>query len=456
MSSAFRFAPDRPTDAIVVPPLTRQVERFRVQVISGPDTGSGKVSESDEFSIGLAPGNQLVLTDRTVSRHHCSIRATNEGFLLQDLGSRNGTTLGGYRISSAYLTANCQIGIGQTTLEFLALPEPIVEPLAERGRHGRLLGESAAIRHIFALLPRIVASDSTILLEGETGTGKGLLAELIHERSPRANGPLVVIDCGSIPQSLIEAELFGYLKGAFTGAQSARPGAFEGAAGGTVFLDEVGELPLDMQPKLLRALEERVVRRIGSLEPVRLDVRIIAATNRDLRYEVNRGTFRADLFFRLNTLRIRLPSLRERREDIPLLVHHFYQQFSRDGDPPLSAEMLTHFMNQSWPGNVRELRSAVERAVLMGDPTIWFDARLSGEEAIELGSQLGPGLGSELEAASFREAKEKAIARWERGYLEALIRKNEGNLSKAARSARMDRNYLRELIRRHGINSADQ
>lgn len=456
MSSAFRFAPDRPTDAIVVQPLQRQVGRFRLHVISGPDTGIEKVSEDAEFYVGLAPGNQLILSDKAVSRHHCSITATAEGFLLRDLGSRNGTTLGGYRISAAYLNPNCHIGVGQSTLEFVMLKDPIVEPLAERGRQGRLLGESAAVRHIFALLPRIASSDSTILLEGETGTGKGLLAELIHERSPRANGPFIVIDCGSIPPSLIEAELFGYVKGAFTGAHSSRAGAFEGAAGGTIFLDEIGELPLDMQPKLLRALEERVIRRIGSLEPVRLDVRIIAATNRDLRYEVNRGTFRADLFYRLNTVRIRLPSLRERREDIPLLVHHFYQQFARDGDPPLPAQMLSYFINQSWPGNVRELRSAVERAVLMGDPSTWFDMHKSVEESSALGPPSVPESVEDPNTPSFRAAKEKAIACWERGYIEALVKKNEGNLSKAARAARMDRNYLRELIRRHGINAAEQ
>lgn len=455
MSSVSQIAPDRTTDAITVQPLQRQVGRFRIHVVSGPDKGIEKVSENAEFYVGLAPANQLILSDKAVSRHHCSIQATTDGFLLRDLGSRNGTTLGGYRISAAYLTPHCLIGVGQSTLEFVALADPIIEPLAERGQQGRLLGESAAMRHIFAILPRIAASDSTILLEGETGTGKGLLAELIHERSVRSNGPFVVIDCGSIPPSLIEAELFGYIKGAFTGAHSSRAGAFEGAAGGTVFLDEVGELPLDMQPKLLRALEERVIRRIGSLEPVRLDVRIIAATNRDLRYEVNRGTFRADLFYRLNTVRLRLPSLRERREDIPLLVHHFYQQFARAGDPPLPAPLLANFVNQAWPGNVRELRSAVERAVLMGDPASWFDMQQAIEESASSGPPSVPASVEDPTATSFRAAKEKAIALWERGFIEALVKKNDGNLSKAARAARMDRNYLRELIRRHGINATE-
>lgn len=456
MPSDLRLASDRRTEVLVNRPLERQVGRFRLQVVTGPDAGIEKVSENAEFFVGLAPGNQLLLTDRAVSRHHCSIRATSEGFLLRDLGSRNGTMLGGFRIAAAYLTSGCQIGMGQSTLEFTILPDPIVEPLAERSRHGRLLGESAAMRHIFALLPRIALSDSTILIEGETGTGKGLLAELIHEKSPRANGPFVVIDCGSIPPSLIEAELFGYVKGAFTGAQTSRPGAFEGAAGGTVFLDEIGELPLDMQPKLLRALEERVVRRIGSLEPVRLDVRIVAATNRDLRYEVNRGTFRADLFYRLNTVRIRLPSLRERREDIPLLVQHFHQQFARDVDPPLSADLLASLVKQDWPGNVRELRSAVERVVLMGDPTVWFEENPLADVDTEPTRAGSADFWHDLAPSSFRAAKEKAVARWERGYIEALVRKNEGNLSKAARAARMDRNYLRELMRRHGINAFDE
>jgi DNA-binding NtrC family response regulator len=455
MPPVFRLASDRTTEALVIRPLERQVGRFRLHVVSGPDVGIEKASETAEFNVGLAPANQLVLTDRAVSRHHCFIRATNEGFLLRDLGSRNGTMLGGFRIAAAYLSTGCHIGIGQSTIEFKTLPDPIVEPLAERSRHGRLLGESAAMRHIFALLPRIASSDSTILIEGETGTGKGLLAEMIREKSPRASGPFVIIDCGSIPPSLIEAELLGYVKGAFTGAQSSRAGAFEGAAGGTVFLDEVGELPLDMQPKLLRALEERVVRRIGSLEPVRLDVRIIAATNRDLRHEVNRGTFRADLFYRLNTVRIRLPSLRERREDIPLLVHHFYQQFARDEDPALSATLLASFIKQDWPGNVRELRSSVERAVLMGDPSTWLESIHMAETTPVADSTSSIDFSHDLAMSSFRVAKEKAVTRWERGYIETLVRKNDGNLSKAARAARMDRNYLRELMRRHGIHARD-
>jgi hypothetical protein len=270
--------------------------RFRVEITAGPDRGATRVSEGPELSIGTAAANHLVLADRAVSRHHCAISATDQGFLLRDLESKNGTTLGGFRVLAAYLGPGAVIGVGETTLRFEALSEESVEPLAPGGRFGRVLGQSAAMRRIFAALPRIAAAESTVLLEGETGTGKGLLAEILHQRGPRAAGPFFVLDCSTLPASLIDVELFGHARGAYTGAHAARPGAFEAAAGGTVFLDEIGELPLDMQPKLLRALEERVVRRVGSLDPVRLDVRVIAATNRDLRREVNKGTFRADLY----------------------------------------------------------------------------------------------------------------------------------------------------------------
>jgi DNA-binding NtrC family response regulator len=433
--------------------------RFRCEVMAGPDKGAQQVSDAPEFCIGTAEGNQLVLTDRTVSRHHCVITATPQGFMIRDLGSTNGTALGGYRIESAYLKPGALIGIGKTNVRFDNLPETIREPLSQEGRYGRVLGESTAMRRIFAMLPRVAASDSTVLLEGETGTGKGLVADAVHQQSARAAGPFVVVDCSSIPSTLLEAELFGYAKGAFTGAYMARPGVFEAANGGTVFLDEIGELPLEMQPKLLRVIEDRMIRRLGTALPVQLDVRIIAATNRDLRQEVNRGTFRSDLFYRLNIVRIRLPSLRERREDIPLLAHHFYKQFTKneDGRPP--AELLAALVRQDWPGNVRELRSAVERAVLMEDPELWRES--SG------GVQLPREEGSEAAASapapevfdptlSFRAAKEEAVARWERAYLQALIRASDGNLSKAARAARMNRNHLRELLRHHHVQVREE
>ncbi|MRG94052.1 sigma 54-interacting transcriptional regulator [Polyangium spumosum] len=443
------------TVALVARPRECAIGRFRLQVTAGPDQGAMRVSDGAELSVGTAAGNHLVLTDRAVSRHHCVITVTDRGFLVRDLGSRNGTRLAGFRVEGAYLGPGAALGVGESTLRFDLLPDEIVEPLADEERYGRILGQSLSMRRLFAALPRIAASESTVLLEGETGTGKGLLAEVIHQKSPRAEGPFVVIDCSAIPPTLIEAELFGYMRGAFTSALQSRAGAFESAAGGTVFLDELGELPIDMQPKLLRALEERIVRRIGSLDPVKLDVRVIAATNRDLRQEVNRGTFRSDLYYRLNIVRIRLPPLRERREDIPPLVAHFYEQFARGAESLPPAELVAAFTKQDWPGNVRELRAAVERAILMEDEALWFEATLGAPP----GSPAPPaGLDYEddLALGSFRAAKERAVARWERGYIEALVRQSGGNLSRAARSAHMDRNHLRELLRRHGISAAEE
>jgi DNA-binding NtrC family response regulator len=444
--------------ALVVRPNECAFRRFRVEVVAGPDRGASMTSEGSELTLGTAAGNSLVLHDRAVSRHHCSITATDEGFLLKDLGSRNGTRLGGFRVVAGYLGPGALVGIGETTLRFDPLAEETVEPLAGGERFERILGQSTGMRRLFAALPRIAQSDSTVLIEGETGTGKGLLAEVIHQKSPRAAGPLVVIDCSAIPPSLIEAELFGHAKGAFTGAVSARPGAFEAAAGGTVFLDELGELPLDMQPKLLRALEERVVRRVGSLDPVRLDVRVIAATNRDLRAEINRGAFRADLYYRLNTVRIRLPPLRERREDIPLLVAHFHEQLARGADPTPPASLVAALSRQEWPGNVRELRASVERAILMQDPELWMEVTLGASEQRggELAQPAAPDHESDVALGSFRAAKERAVARWERGYLEALLKHTSGNVSLAARTAHMDRNHLRDLIRRHRVSADDE
>lgn len=430
--------------------------RFRCEVIAGPDKGANQVSDAPEFVLGTADGNQLVLTDRTVSRHHCVIIATPQGFMIRDLGSTNGTTLGGFRIESAYLKPGALIGLGKTSVRFDSLPDTIREPLSEEARYGRVLGESTTMRRIFAMLPRVAASESTVLLEGETGTGKGLLAEAVHQQSARAGGPFVVVDCSSIPSTLLEAELFGYAKGAFTGAYMARPGVFEAANGGTVFLDEIGELPVEMQPKLLRVIEDRMIRRLGTALPVQLDVRVIAATNRDLRQEVNRGTFRSDLFYRLNIVRIRLPALRERREDIPLLAMHFYKQFTKNEDAKPPAELLAALIRQDWPGNVRELRSAVERAVLMEDPELWREAmggtpapREEGAAAVSTQEIFDPSL-------SFRAAKEQAVARWERAYLQALIRASDGNLSRAARAARMNRNHLRELLRHHHVQVREE
>jgi transcriptional regulator with PAS, ATPase and Fis domain len=330
--------------------------------------------------------------------------------------------------------------VGVSALCFEQVEQIVTEPLSEDGQFGALLGCSVAMRRIFALLPRIAASDATVLLEGETGTGKGLLADTIHQASRRSDGPFQLLDCGVIPPTLIESELFGHERGAFTGAHAARAGIFEAAHGGTVFLDEIGELPLELQPKLLRVLEERMVRRVGATQQRQLDFRLIAATNVDLRGAVNRGVFRSDLYFRLNVIALRVPSLRERREDVPLLIAHFYDQFTGGSGSEPPAEWVAELSGHDWPGNVRELRAAVERTVLLGDPGMWRSLQVGDPEAIDAEPEL-----------SFRAAKERAVAQWEASYLHSLYERCDRNLSLAARNARMDRTHLRELLRRRGV-----
>jgi DNA-binding NtrC family response regulator len=449
--------------------------RYRLTVLDGPDKDRAIDGGAAELAIGTATANAVILSDPAVSRYHIAISPTPRGHLVRDLGSTNGTMINGVVIERAYLAPGAIISIGQSRLRFDALGGEERAALSSDPRWGRALGTSAAMRRIFAVLPRLAESDATILLEGETGTGKGLLAEAIHEASPRARGPFVVLDCGSIPPTLIESELFGHDKGSFTGATAARIGGFEAARGGTVFLDEIGELPLDMQPKLLRAIEDRVVKRVGGNEPIRLDIRIVAATNRDLRTEINQGRFRSDLYYRLNTFRLRIPPLRERRDDIALLVTHFYRQlspgpgpgprpdggFAASGADAPPAELLAELARHDWPGNVRELRAAVERAVLLGDPAVWRALSGDGEDAGDAGEAEGsaapaPTADDPLaDGASFRAAKERAVAAWERGYVRALIARHDGNLSRAARAVRMDRNHLRELLRRHRISADD-
>jgi two-component system response regulator GlrR len=422
--------------------------RYVVRVIDGMDKGREYVATSAaEVSVGTAEANALVLTDPTVSRYHFVLQVSPQGVLLRDLGSTNGTQLGSFRVETGYLTPGAVISLGMTKLRYEQMVEQLDEPLSNDDFFGRALGRSVAMRRIFSLLPRIAATDSTVLIEGETGTGKGVLVEAIHSASPRAARPLVVVDCGSIPPSLIESELFGHEKGAFTGALRTRAGAFESAAGGTIFLDELGELPLEMQPKLLRALEERTVKRVGGTESIKLDVRVIAATNRNLKQAVNRGGFRADLYFRLNIVRLEVPPLRERREDIPLLVNHFYEQLAPAGTQPPPG-LVEHLSSLDWPGNVRELRNAVERAVLMEDAALWQELTSDDADAPQTGYRFDPAL-------SFRAAKERAMAQWERWYVTELSQRAGGNLSRAARDAHMDRTHLRELLRKYQAEPND-
>ena len=326
---------------------------------------------------------------------------------------------------------------------------------------GVICGSSRVMCELFAVLTRVADSEVNVLLEGESGTGKELVAAELGRRGTRAAKPFVVVDCGSIAPSLIESELFGHCRGAFTGAERDRTGAFEAAHGGTLFLDEIGELPRDMQPKLLRALEASEIRRVGETASRTVDVRIIAATNRNLEREVARGAFREDLFYRLAVVNVRLPPLRERLEDLEPLVGNFLRILSRrnDSPPAFTPEMFDALRRHDWPGNVRELRNYVERYLVLGSTPAPGSAPAPGRAAPgpakvrATHGALPEGPDSVTIDCSFRDGKERVVAEFERVYVTKLIRWADGNLSLAARKAQMDRVNLYRVLQRHGLRA---
>ncbi|HTM20055.1 MAG TPA: sigma 54-interacting transcriptional regulator, partial [Kofleriaceae bacterium] len=352
-------------------PPTVNLRRCKLVVIKGPQRGTDFVISADVIRVGKSPENDLHLTDETVSRVHFEIVRDAKGYLLRDMQSTNGTFLDGAEVKEAYVRAGSVIGAGASELKFTPFEERIEILPSEKERLGEMVGRSRQMREIFGLLERIAHTDATVLIEGETGTGKDMIARTLHLLSKRAPAPFIVVDCGAVAGTLIESELFGHEKGSFTGAIAGRQGAFELANGGTVFLDELGELSLDLQPKLLRVLEQRELRRVGGSKTLKVDLRVVAATRKDLRSEVDKGKFREDLYFRLNVVPIVAPPLRERREDIPLLVEQFLVQMAPPGQdrPALDEAAVAALMAHDWPGNVRELRNVIERALALGtDP----------------------------------------------------------------------------------------
>jgi transcriptional regulator with PAS, ATPase and Fis domain len=345
-------------------PIAIRRAYLRVQVSHGPDKGTSGRYAGERVVIGTHPSCDVVLSDPTVSRQHCEIVLCHEGYRIRDLESTNGVYVDRVRIHEVTIERDAVLRLGGTKLVLKILDESVDLPVSGATRFGPLLGQSIAMRRVFSMLEQVAPSDMTVLITGESGTGKELAAQAIHEHSLRRDGPFRIVDCGAIPRGLIESELFGHVRGAFTGADQARRGAFADASGGTLFLDEIGELPLDMQPRLLGALERRRVIPVGASTPESFDVRVIAATNRDLRREVNRGSFREDLFFRLAVAVVDLPPLRERPEDIPLYVDEHFA-----GEAQLDADTLARLSAQRGPGNVRELHNALERAALVGHET---------------------------------------------------------------------------------------
>ena len=428
-------------------PRTVNVRRCRLEVVAGADAGKVIELAQPTIMIGRA-GADLNLNDPKVSGLHCELRLQADGYRIRDLGSTNGTHVKGVRIVDGFIAPGSTIQIGKSAIVFDPLDDAVSVPLWHESRLHGLLGASAAMRHMFDMINRFAQSDATVLIQGETGAGKEGVAEAIHLCSPRKNGPFVVLDCSAIPEQLFEDQIFGHEQGAFTGAGRQTVGVFEAAHGGTLFLDEIGELPLDVQAKLLRAVETRKVRRIGSTKVISADVRIVAATNRDLATEVNRGTFRSDLFYRLSVAKLSVPALRERREDIPLLVEHFLRQLhATHGDPRLPDDFIARAQRHAWPGNVRELRNAVERAVLLPNhPTAGMEAPPKREQSF----------GDVDIDVPFKTAKQQLVDEFDRRYLTALLEAHDNNISAAARAAGIERMSIYKMIRRLGLDEGSK
>jgi transcriptional regulator with PAS, ATPase and Fis domain len=454
------------------------------------------------IKIGRLPDNHICLSDRSVSGYHCELRFKDDQFVLKDLKSTNGTYVNQRKIKEVVLSFGDVITLGRLTFKFLKMKETpafsstrLIKEVEKIKGTIRSLPESAitqevitlsqrlekitdemeqikkieaeniekvkelqfedllktcpSMQRIFSTINNVARTDVSILIEGETGTGKEMIARFLHKKSNRAKEPFIVINCGAIPENLLEAELFGYEKGAFTDAYTGKKGKFELANGGTIFLDEVGELPLNLQVKLLRVLQEREIERLGGREPIKVDLRVLAATNRVLKEEVRKGNFREDLFYRLSVLRIFIPPLRERKDDILLLARFYlhkyqqeYQKEVRDFSPAAKEMLLQH----PWRGNIRELDNRIRRGVLMTHSTILTPSDLDFEEEEEMvweeGEKLPP----------LREVREQIEKKHLAPYLKKLLAKYQHNLSLAAQAAEVDRKTLRTLITKCGIS----
>lgn len=422
--------------------------------------------------VGSAPDSGIVVQDPTVSRLHGELEPRDDGLWVRDLGSRNGTFVDGLQVTGARVPDKSKVRFGSTELVVDYNPGQVRHvDLWPNAAFGKLVGQSVQIRELFATLARIAPMDAPVLVYGETGTGKELVARAIHDASPRAPQPFVVVDCAALPENLLDAELFGHAKGAFTGAVAARAGAIESADGGTVFLDEIGELPIAMQPKLLRVLESHTVRRVGETAHRKVDFRFISATHRDLLTMVSAGEFREDLYFRLSVLPIQVPPLRERKDDIAMLVGHFLR--ASGGSGHVSADLLRELTSRPWRGNVRELRNFVERARALG--TTEALAMMHGGPSAGSSPQLSthgaqPPVASPVVAAppttssppggladtkvfeqAYKDFRESWIDSGEKEYVRRLLLRHDRNVAAAAAEAGVDRTYVYRLIRKHDL-----
>ncbi|MBZ0236706.1 MAG: sigma 54-interacting transcriptional regulator [Deltaproteobacteria bacterium] len=421
----------------------------RLRVLAGPDAGLELDLPPIGVVIGADRGCDVALTDPSVSARHCTVAPSASGFVVTDLGSRNGTSIDGVAVQKVTAPPGVILRLGHTLVQLLPADEVVAIPPSARDHVGALWGDSPGMRQVFAILERAAQSDASVLFLGESGTGKELAARAVHDESPRRDGPFIVFDCGAATETLVESELFGHVKGAFTGAAADRQGAFAAAHGGTLFLDEIGDLPLALQPKLLRMLEAGEVVPVGGRKPERYDVRVVAATHRDVFGEVARGGFRGDLYYRLAVVEVHLPPLRARKEDLARLVAIFLERVGAAAlIPTVGGPALERLAAYHWPGNVRELRNVITRAVALGGGAKAFN---------ELPILLRPtAQAAEPETAikadrPFHDAKQAVVDRFEREYLTDLLRRSGGNLSAAARLAGLERKFLYKVLERAGL-----
>ncbi len=434
----------------------RSARLCRAVVVEGPDAPRAFLLEQDAPSrilLGTSEVCDLRLTDATVSRRHAAFEADGKGFRLSDLHSTNGTFVDGVRIVEVYVRGGELVRCGSTALRLDV--EEVAKPLqlSNSIRFGATLGASVAMRRLYLLCERLAKTRVPIIIEGETGTGKEVLAESLYEVGG-SQGPFVLFDCTAVAPNLVEAELFGHDRGAFTGATTARAGVFEEAAGGTLLIDEIGDLELPLQAKLLRALDRGEVRRIGGQRWIKADVRVIAATRRDLDRAVAAGRFRDDLFHRLAVARVELPPLRERQGDVLLLA----RQFAADmGGPPddVEAYVDSHFADYNWPGNVRELRNAVARYVALGSD--WEQSRpaiAAGGIASESPAAGGDWIDRILSAGMpYPLARRRTVEEFERRYMETILAAHGGNVAQAARASGLGLRYFRLVKARRQLKA---
>ena len=410
------------------------LEPVLLEAIAGPGAGAKARLEQGSLFVGSEPGaSGLTLEDTTVSRQHAVIELLPGAVRVRDLGSTNGTTYLGARISEATVPLGGSITVGRTTLRFTPIAES-AQPISSRVELGGLYGKSVSMRRAFALLERLAPLRPTVLLRGETGTGKTTAARALHALGPKPDAPFVVFDCAAVNPNLLESELFGHAKGAFTGAEKPRAGAVESALEGTLLLDEVGELLPELQPKLLRLLDQREFKRVGDGLVRKAQCQFVATTARDLEADVKAGRFRSDLYFRLAAAQVWLPALRDRREDIPELARRFAEETSHLHFE-LSPATLAALQSDAWPGNVRELKNAVERAVTLG---------AMGEPA------------ERARPVNFKAAREKMLLDFERDYLLALLAAQKGNVSAAARDSGLSRSQFYRLLEKHRLAAEEQ